>query len=234
MPDIKSALQAALLRAPSHVQTVVQKTINEWDDEGEKHFPINISSVNPVQTKPVQTPMPTAKVKGRRVINNVMRETFNCVKANPGKTAKEIGTIMATRGFKKQSVTSTCSQLCQSGQARRENGALYAVVDEYQTIPATPSKKISSLKKQLETLRQVAKGKGIKDLPVQPARPTNTGIASLSTPMPAPAPQAELPKSRPRPASSYVDVFDPKAILDPLTVYQARALYAELKNMFGA
>ena len=33
MPDIKTAMSAALLRAPSPVQHIVQKTLAEWDDE---------------------------------------------------------------------------------------------------------------------------------------------------------------------------------------------------------
>lgn len=110
MSDIKSALHAALFRAPTHVQTVVQKTIEEWGEEGEKHFPINSPSVPvPMPTPPVQT-----NLRGR-VINNVMRETFNCIKANPGLRNKEIADALLKQGFKTTSVTSIPSQLLHAG-----------------------------------------------------------------------------------------------------------------------
>jgi len=238
MPDIKSALQAALLRAPSHVQTVVQKTINEWDDEGEKHFPINISSVS-VQTKPTQTnPMPTTKptpekVDGRTK-NYMQRETFYCIKNHPGRTARQIGEIMAQRGYKAHSVTATCSHMVQAGMVRRDDDKLlYTLVNEYSTLPVAPATKINRMKKKIEELRQVAKSKGIKDLPHTPAKNPKEGIAAL-TPMPAPAP-IPMPMNIPAPAPRPIlNAFDPKAILDPLTVYQARTLYNELKAMFGA
>lgn len=217
MPDIKSALQAALLRAPN---PVVKKTIDEWDDEGEG-FPINISSVS-VQTSSNQTnPMPTTQPVSRPsnfgITNNVMRETFNFIKNNPGLRNIDIAAGLDAKGFKRSSTTSVPSQLARAGMVERRGKLYYALVNEYHPIKSTPSNKISKLKKKVAELKKVAKGKGIVDLPVK-----NGGIASL-TPMPAPAPA-------PRPV---VNEFDPKAILDPLTVYQARALYNELETMFG-
>lgn len=230
MPDIKSALSAALLRAPAPVYTnpVVQKTIKEWDDEGEKHFPINIS-VSPVQIKPVQTPMTTTKKQGRRVINNVMGETFNCIKTHPGLRNKDIATIMVEKGFKASSVTSVPSQLLHSGQVERRDMRYYALADEYQSIKLSDKRKVSALKKQVSVLKKIAKSKGIADLPVQ--KPVQGLAALAAAPAPAPAPMT-MPVPAPMPAPA-VKEFDPEAILNPLTVYQARALYNELKAMFG-
>lgn len=46
--------------------------------------------------------------------------------------------------------------------------------------------------------------------------------------------QAPKPASTPAPESEPVQVQNPKSILDTLTVRQARALYEELKELFGA
>jgi hypothetical protein len=214
MPDIKSAMSAALLRAPAPVQQLVQTTLKEWDDEGEKHFPINISSVDP---KPVK------KKRGGSIKNNVMRETFNFINNNPGMTCKMIATRMEKDGFKPSSVTSVVSQLWRSEQLQKDGITYRTAVPEYLPMSASTNARITRLKKRVEELKVVAKSKGITALPVK-----SGGIAALA-PMPAP----ELPKYRPRPEASHVKPFDPKDILNPLTVYQARALYNELEAMFG-
>jgi hypothetical protein len=141
MPDIKSALSAALLRPPANV--VMQKTLEEWDDEGEKHFPINISSVG--------APNTPAKSPNR---NNVMRETFNCVLNNPGLTAKEISNKMAFEGFKASSVTSVVSQLCRSGQLLKDRNTYRTVNDVY--VPILSKYKPVSAKKAAQASQGIA------------------------------------------------------------------------------
>jgi hypothetical protein len=201
MPDIKSALSAALLRAPAPVQQLVQTTLNEWDDE-DAGTPANVNKTKGTFIMP-------------RVTNNVMRETFNFIMNNPNLTCKMIANGMEKKGFKPSSVTSVVSQLWRDNQLIK-NGLTYRTVgSKYKPMGATPSAKIKRLKKRVDELKVVAKSKGIQDLHIQPPAQETQGIDSLA-------------------ATLAQDTFDPKRIVDPLTVYQARELYNELKKLFGA
>ena len=201
MPDIKTALSAALFRAPSHA--VVQNTLKEWDDEGEGA---------PVKVQQTRTPIIPVK-QGPKIINNVTRTTFSFIQQNPGLRTSEISAQLEVQGFKRTSVKAVVSQLQRSGQVVKKNHGFYTVVPEYQII------KIVRKAKPAKAGRKIVKSSGINALPRQ-----DSGIAALTaSPMPmpvlAPAPAAEL--------------FDPKKYIGPLTVYQARDVYAELKKMFG-
>jgi hypothetical protein len=213
MPDMKSALQAALFRAPAHA--VVQATIKEWDEqENQKEH-----SSMPSQTKP----------NAFRVSNNVMRETFNCIKNNPGLRNKEVCNLMAEKGFKKTSTSSIPSQLVNAGQAVCKDRKYYVLVEEYQPIKQTPTKKIQNLKKKMATLRKVVKtnSKGIVDIPLPtPDKEPVQGIAALPTQ--APEQEPTMIVRRPMPS------FEAKQMVNRWSAYQAREVYEELKTIFGA
>lgn len=214
MSDIKSALHAALFRAPTHVQTVVQKTINEWDEEGEKHFPIN----NPSVPAPVQT---------KTRLNNVMRETFAFIKNNPGLKSVEIMERMERLGFKGSSAASVASQLVREGQAKRKDGRYYMVAQEYTPIKQPPKAKVAALQKRVAALKEVAKSKGIADLPVeQPVQ----GLAALAA-TPAHATQEPL---KPKRFAMLTTPQSPEHIVQHMNAYQARELYEHLKQIFGS
>lgn len=206
MPDIKTALSAALLRPPAHV--VVQKTINEWDDEG---------AGAPVVTKETKgtfmlSEKPAPK-RGGQIKNNVMRETFNFIMNNPGLTCKAISLALERQGFKASSVTSVVSQLWRSGQLIKNGEGYRTTSSAYKPVSTMPNIKVKKLKKQIEGLKELAKSKGISALPIT---------------------QASVEKELTRFAEKIMQPsFDPKAVLGPLTVYQARELYDELKRMFG-
>ena len=220
MPDIKTALSAALLRAPAHA--VVQTTINQWDDEG--------AGTPVVATKTKGTFMPSeksARKRGGVIKNNIMRETFDFIVRNPGLSTKSIAQQMEYLGFKPNSVTSVVSQLCRSNQIIKEGIGYRTNTSAYAPMGATPSAKVSRLKKQVEALKEVAKSRGIKDLPIVPATPVMrfvapaAGIAALDVPA----------------KSKFIirqTNFNAKEHIDKLSVYQAREVYAELKTMFGA
>jgi hypothetical protein len=201
MPDIKTALSAALFRAPSHA--VVQNTLKEWDDEGEGA---------PVKVQQTRTPIIPVR-RGGAVINNVTRSTFSFIQQNPGLRVSEISAQLGAHGFKRTSVKAVVSQLQRSGQVVKNGVGFHTVVPEYQII------RIERKAKPTKAGRKIVKSSGINALPRQ-----DSGIAALTaSPMPmpvlAPAPAAEL--------------FDPKKYIGPLTVYQARDVYDELKKMFG-
>ena len=219
MSDIKTAMSAALFRAPTHVQ----KIINQWDDEGEKHFPIN--NPIPVQTKPAKPAKPAKRNAGAKISNNVMRATFEFIQQYPGLTSKQICEQMEHRGFKPTSVVSVVSQLHRSGQLHKDGVTYRTINAEYKPMGATANAKVNKLKKQVEALKKQAKSQGISALPVTPA----VGIATLQ-----PVTQGSVDREPKKFAEEVSQpAFDPKKIVNPLTVYQARMLYDELEAMFG-
>jgi hypothetical protein len=234
MSDIKSALHAALFRPP--VAAVLNQTLKEWDDEGEKHFPINNPSV------PVQTNQPKEKNVPR---NNVTTVTFETIKNNPGITAKEMSNILFSKGYKHSSVQATASCLVIDGQVRRVGSKLYALNDAYTPIKTTPAEKAAAklykLKKKVEQLKQDAKSRGIADLPVSKAKPQvepkpapkietkSEGIAALA----APVAQATQEPPKPKRFAMLTTPQTPEQIVKGMTAYQARELYEHLKQLFG-
>jgi len=221
MSDIKSALHAALFRPP--VAAVLNQTLKEWDEEGEKHFPIN----NPSVPTPMPTPVQTKT--GGKTKNNVMRETFAFIKTYPGLKSIEIAERMERKGFKSKSTTSIASQLVREGQAKRVDGRYYIIVDEYSPIKQTSTSKITQLRKRVEELKEVAKSRGIADLPVQaPAQ----GLAALAAAPAHTEPTAQEPPKAKRFAMLTMPQT-PEQIVKGMTAYQARELYDHLKKLFG-
>ena len=155
------------------IKTEMHKIIEDW---------------NTPKTTVTQSP-PT---KDKRITNNVSRNTFECVRDNPGITRRNLVTRLKASGYKESSTTSLVTQFLRGGLLRDEHGKLYAVSPIYKPVYS----KISAKKKQNLTR--------VKETPVK-LKPT-------------------IRKSD----------FDPKKIVGPLTVYQARDLYNELRGMFGA
>lgn len=116
MPDIKTALQAALA-----------KTANEWASDDEAHHKTE-------QAMPENNP---AK-EHFAVTNNVCRATFDCIKHNPGSTRKEIIDALSSQGYKAASTTTLIGQMLKQNHVRDSEGALFAVSDRY--VPLKSSK----------------------------------------------------------------------------------------------
>ena len=144
MPDIKSALSAALLRAP--VANVLNQTINAWDDEGD--------------SAPKGTFMPDKK--GPPIRNNVMRATFNYILNHPGLTTKLISHHMNNMGFKTSSVTSVVSQLYRTKQLVKKGDTYFAAGLEYRPM-STAKKAISKGIKDIPI-------QGLNDLAKEPPK----------------------------------------------------------------
>ena len=104
---------------------------------------------------------------------------------------------------------------------------MHALIETYVPVGQTANAKVNKLKKQVEALKEIAKGRGIKALPIAPPAPVApalapaAGIAALDAPA-----KSKFIIRKPD--------FDPKKVIEDLSVYQARALYVELKEMFGA
>jgi hypothetical protein len=139
--------------------------------------------------------------------NNVTLETFNYVRDNPNKNSSEIRNALRQRGFNVGSVGSLITQFTKQGQfAKDHNGRYATTVREYTPLKST--KKFRSEGKRVNKIVQI-KGK-----------PKSAGIAAL-----------QVDATTPKPFS--VTPWTTAGIISKLSVIQARALYDELKKIFG-
>lgn len=179
MPDLKSELT---------------KVINAWEHTAPEPEPMP-------ETRPSKSPIfePT---------NNVCRNTFDCIKKNPGKSRKEIIEALLESGYKKGSTTSLIGQMVKQGMVRDTGGLLYAVTDEY--VP---------LKSHKAWVRQQA----LQQVQTQP--------------QPKPAPERKhitLVSKRtgevlnPKPVEKE---WSPDDVISKLNVHQALALFKALRNI---
>lgn len=116
MPDIKTALQAALA-----------KTATEWAADDEAHH-----KLEPKQEQPVTTAKPYFTVT-----NNVCRSTFEFVRDNPGMTRVEIARELELQGFKSKSVSSLLGQMLRQDILREKGKLLYTNSNEYTPIKSS-------------------------------------------------------------------------------------------------
>jgi phosphorylcholine metabolism protein LicD len=138
------------------------------------------------------------------VTNNVCRATFDYVRDNPGKKRVEINKAMEAKGFNAGSVSSLLGQMLKQGMLRESAHLLYATIPEY--TPLKSSKKLKAMaEKPQEQQRKVVKL-------VNPS----TGKV-LNQP---PTPQIN-------------SAWDAEVMLNNLSIKQARALYDELRKIFG-
>jgi hypothetical protein len=153
---------------------------------------------------PVPIPPPAPAKPYFTVTNNVTRITFDYVRDNPGKTRKEVATALEVQGFKTSSVTSLLGQMVKQGAMRESAHLLYVTASEY--APLKSSKKVKEMAaKPQEQQRKVVKL-------------VNTRTGEVLNPTPAPQINA---------------AWDAETLLNNLSIKQARALYDELRKIFG-
>ena len=130
----------------------MSKVLNEWENHEQS----------------IRTPKKTAN--GRvvfTVTNNVSRETFNYVKANPNKTTAQVCAVLEKRGFKESSISSLMAQFARQGMmVRDEQGRYKTIVPEY--TPLKSNKAARAMKAAQPPKRKVGRPKG-----------TSMGIAAL-------------------------------------------------------
>lgn len=216
MPDIKTALEKAL-----------SQTANAWAADDEAH-----QNIQPKQEKTL-TAVPTPEKTDKRITNNVSRTTFHYIRDNPGLTIDQVTNRLVAQGFNANSVSSLCYQMARVRLIVADaNGKLTAVVKDYAPIQqprrrkskATPAK--AQVKPQVNaqptpdrkqvTIINTRTGEVINPKP-------SAGIAALPT---KPAPKVEA-------APQINSSWDAETLLNHLSIKQARALYDELRKIFG-
>jgi hypothetical protein len=203
---VMPSLQEALHKA---IQTAPTPTIPaEWDDEGS-------TKVVEISATPAPAPAPASSVHASRTI-------FNLVRDNPGIERDECVAKAVTLGVVRGSVTSLLAQFVTAGIFEYRQGGLFAKVTEYES----PSTAIRRLRREAEekaeaqrraeiTAKRLATRMANKSLREKPAKPAPAPVA-VSVPDPV-----------------VVATFDPAEIVESLTLRQARAVYDELKKIFG-
>jgi hypothetical protein len=140
--------------------------------------------------------------------NNVTQETFIYVRDNPNKTSSEVCDALETRGFKRSSVGSLLTQFVKQNQMTRDhNNRLRTSVPRYVPLKSTRQFK--------------AEGKRANKIVQIKSKQPSAGIAALQV--------DTTPKVAPKVSSQW----DADTIINNIGLKQARALYDELKKLFG-
>ncbi len=135
--------------------------------------------------------------------NNVCRATFESIKTNPGKTRQEHATLLENAGYKKSSTTSLMGQMVKQGIVRDTGGVLSPITPEYRPIKSY---------KAFAKLQGAAQPKKVKKS-VPPDVP-EVGFGNMAQPQ-------------------INSAWDADVMLNNLSIKQARALYDELRKIFG-
>ncbi len=223
MPDIKTALESALQNAKEVTASTkaLTATITKWAEDDK---PLNQTNLKEKQmyTHTQFAKQPDGKVRFVETIG-VAKAVFDLVRKNPGLPRKDARNTLMAQGYKKGSVDSLLSQNVRAGIFRQDDsGQLYPVYMEYRPVP-----NLHTIKKATRKPKKVV------------AKPAKT-----ITLIPHPATVKAQPKAQPKAEAGIaalkvdtgvlgVPVFDPKELLNTLSVMQASALYQELKKIFG-
>lgn len=140
-----------------------------------------------------------------KVTNNVTRATFDHVKDNPHQSCKTICAALEKRGYKSSSIGSLLTQFVKNGLCVRDaNGNYTAIAHEYTPIKIRKQVKAKQAKQVIEKAK-ATRGEGIAALGAQPTQ----RVAPIVT------------------------AWDADTIINNIGLKQARALYDELKKIFG-
>ena len=175
-------------------------------------------ALNEWEPAPKPTPEPAPAKAYFTVTNNVCRVTFEYVRDKPGKTRVEVAKALEARGYKSGSVSSLLGQMLKQGMMRESAHLLYVTTNEYAPLKSSKALKVAQEKAQQATRKKVvlvSKRTG----EIINYRPTPEGIAALPTTREA-APQIN-------------SAWDAETLLNNLSIKQARALYDELRKIFG-
>ena len=178
--------------------------INQWDVEEQ--------SIRNTKEKAV-----TQNPSHFKTTNNATRATFNAIKDNPGLSRRGIRALLVPQGYKDSSASSLILQMLNQSLVREtDDNRLYAMVPEY--IPLKSGKHRHVLAENAKKLRKARQARLMtprkEEIEAAP-KVAHTLMASAPVQPPAPAP-----------------VDDVVALLDTLTLRQARALFVVLAKMF--
>jgi hypothetical protein len=220
MPSLQDALKNAIENKNNQV---LQTTINEWAQD------------DPPKPKEKTMPNPNPTVNFAHVAPNKVRfvptvgvseAVFNYVRDNPGTTRDEITKALLAKGFKKSSIQSLVGQFLRSDYFMKDaNDKIHTAIPAYKPLPSTAKQIRYSKAKQAALKKRAPKTITLVTKKPRAQKPESAGIAALQ------ADNTEQVKALPLPLP--VNKFEPGALIDSLSVMQARELYDMLKRIFG-
>lgn len=188
------------------LQEQLRAALNKWEKEEARPAPA------PVKTYPFQ------------VSNNLNRAAFNEIRDNPG-TRKQVNDTLVSRGYKLGSVSAVIGQMLRQGVAQLDDeGVLHVTVSEY--VPLKSHKTLANMKKKQKQIVVDVRKKKVEVVVKEEKRPVSSSVGGIAALSPAPAPAVFVPAAVPP------EQFVLHA-LESMSVLQARAVYDELKKLFG-
>lgn len=163
-------------------------------------------------------PAPAPAPAPFQITNNLNRAAFNEIRDNPG-TRKQVNDALVSKGYKLGSISAVIGQMLRQGIAQKDDeGVLHVTVSEY--VPLKSHKTLANMKKkQKQIIVDVRKKKmTMVEGDGRPVSSSSAGIAAIVQPK-NPLPQSVL--------------WSVRSVLESLSVLQARAVYDELKKIFG-
>ena len=164
-------------------------------------------------------PAPVPATAPFQITNNLNRAAFNEIRDNPG-TRKQVNDTLVSRGYKLGSVSAVIGQMLRQGVAQLDDeGVLHVTVSEY--VPLKSHKTLANMKKKQKQIVVDVRKKKVEVVVKEEKRPVSSssaGIAAIVHPK-NPLPQSVL--------------WSVRSVLESLSVLQARAVYDELKKLFG-
>lgn len=194
------------------LENALKTTINEWADDDK---PLNQNQTNlKEKTMPNHNPVVNftkhtdGKIRFTETVG-VARAVFEHVLNNPGVTRAQVTANLTPKGYKKGSVQSLVGQYIRAKHFKKDStGKIFCMLADYKPLPSTKAQKKLPLPKPIKPAKTIA---------LVPPKAKPAGIAALKVDT----------------GVLGVDVFDPKAVLNTLSVIQARSLYDELRKIFG-
>ena len=155
---------------------------------------------------------PAAPPQRFQPTTNTSRATFEYVRDNPGIRRSVAVHRLVAMGYKQSSVSSLVGQFIRQGQIRQTGEALFTLHSEYTPLKASA------------TIKRAAKVASKKE---DYAARTAKRLETLAKKRTVHEMKAEALAALP------VDTFNPATYIDNLTLRQAKAVYDELKRIFG-
>lgn len=218
------------------MQSELTKLIRVWDEKtraenAQEHQPKEKTVYVPTQTDPQPTETavanninPTTTVTHPPL--NITRTIFNLVRDNPGIGYEQCLQQVTLLGARYESVRSLIGQFLTAGIMEMRDGSMLFTTEPEYVSPTSRYREIVARKQMEEEIKRKA------EITAKRLATRMANKKMQEKPAPAPvAPVAVAPVAVPDPVSAAT--FNPAEIVESLTLRQARALYDELKKIFG-
>lgn len=186
---------------------LAERELAQWAKDDEAHNKMEKSRPSP--TKPFA------------ITNNLCRVAFEQIRDFPD-TRKNVNEVLKQRGYHISSISAIVGQMIRQGVAQADDeGVLHVTTAEYTPLKsASTMRNLTKKTKQKKLLVDVRK----KTVRVEEERPVSSSVGAGIAAIPMRPKDPPHPKPLP---------WSPREILEMMDVLQARAVYDELKKLFG-